>query len=103
MFDGFATATVSVPPRCAVTPDACTATYARRASTATPCGSSPTAAFFTTVLLRVSISDTVPESAFATQTVPPPGATATPLGPSPTGTVPTTRFDAGSIRETVAS
>src|SRR5262249_53199474 len=50
-----------------------------------------------------SIFESVPESAFETQTNFPPDATARPLGPSPTVTMPTTRFFAGSIRDTVAS
>src|SRR6266550_3976739 len=51
--------------------------------------------WFVTVLIR----ETVPSSAFATQTEPPP--TAIPLGSLPTGIVWLTVFVVGSMRETV--
>ena len=47
----------------------------------------PTGIVAVTVFVAVSITDTVPEFAFATKTLLPPGVTATPKGKRPTGIV----------------
>src|SRR5262249_25544097 len=68
---------------------------------ATPTGLIPTGTVATTVLVAVSITDTVKENSFATYAWVPSGVMATPRGNLPTGTVATTVLVAVSITNTV--